>query len=431
MLFSLGPGVATTEIHELLMAAVVAPSRSLSQESASESEELSMLIAASEMSETTAAPRLGGVASSPQTSSTPKVSDVGSAAAMPQDSQKATVSDESPRGRNSVVGSCEVGALLGNGSEDITYRDAFFRDIIDEGTAMLRAATHVKARESPYPRSEIQRYSVADAEVPWAANILGDYEPVHYTAPSVKRGPVWADPMDPQNIGFNAYDPEYKVDRTSHEGEYLVDAESNLPMNPRGRTGILSRGLLGRYGPNHAADPVVTRWLRDDSNDLILDDAGIPQMEFVAIKRKDTGEWAIPGGMVDPGENISATLKREFGEETMASLELPEEQLQQLRADVDRVFKDGTLVYCGYVDDHRNTDCAWMETTCVNFHDESGRITKHFKLTAGDDAGDVAWTRFYEGMPLYATHTLFLSLINKLRLAWYHEQQRLRKEKKS
>lgn len=29
--------------------------------------------------------------------------------------------------------------------------------------------------------------------------------------------------------------------------------------NPAGRTGITGRGVLGRWGPNHAADPVTTR----------------------------------------------------------------------------------------------------------------------------------------------------------------------------
>ena len=29
--------------------------------------------------------------------------------------------------------------------------------------------------------------------------------------------------------------------------------------NPIGRTGMTGRGLLGRWGPNHAADPIVTR----------------------------------------------------------------------------------------------------------------------------------------------------------------------------
>lgn len=43
-------------------------------------------------------------------------------------------------------------------------------------------------------------------------------------------------------------------------------------------------------------------------------------LQFVAIKRKDCGELAIAGGMVEPGEKISTTLKREFGEEAMNSL---------------------------------------------------------------------------------------------------------------
>jgi len=30
--------------------------------------------------------------------------------------------------------------------------------------------------------------------------------------------------------------------------------------NPIGRTGIRGRGCLGRWGPNHAADPIVTRY---------------------------------------------------------------------------------------------------------------------------------------------------------------------------
>lgn len=53
-------------------------------------------------------------------------------------------------------------------------------------------------------------------------------------------------------------------------------------------------------------------------------------------------------------------------------------------------------MYQGYVDDIRNTDNAWMETTCVNFHDESGTAFSKFKLKSGDDAGDVSilWLRF-------------------------------------
>ena len=51
---------------------------------------------------------------------------------------------------------------------------------------------------------------------------------------------------------------------------------------------------------------------------------GLPILQFVSIKREDTGEFAIPGGMCDPGENVSQSLKREFGEEALNTDAFPE-----------------------------------------------------------------------------------------------------------
>ena len=65
--------------------------------------------------------------------------------------------------------------------------------------------------------------------------------------------------------------------------------------NPIGRTGIIGRGLLGRFGPNHAADPIITRWEHDDSGEIVKIN-GKPVLEFIAVKRQDaTKAWAIPG----------------------------------------------------------------------------------------------------------------------------------------
>ena len=109
----------------------------------------------------------------------------------------------------------------------------------------------------------------------------------------------------------------------------------------RGRTGLAGRGVLGKYvqgiarfaksdlfshrwGPNHAADPIVTRWQREEGGQVVsdtktgkqvdtfrwscssgnVDTFQVQVLEFVAIQRKDTGAWAIPGGMVDPGEKV-------------------------------------------------------------------------------------------------------------------------------
>lgn len=55
------------------------------------------------------------------------------------------------------------------------------------------------------------------------------------------------------------------------------------------------RGSLGRWGPNHAGDPVVTRWARTHQ------DVRRKILEIILISRKDSGDLALPGGMVDPG----------------------------------------------------------------------------------------------------------------------------------
>ena len=61
---------------------------------------------------------------------------------------------------------------------------------------------------------------------------------------------------------------------------------------------VSGRGLLGRWGPNHAGDPVVTRWAKDQHN------GKQKVLEIVLINRKDNNDLALPGGMVDPGYSL-------------------------------------------------------------------------------------------------------------------------------
>jgi ADP-ribose pyrophosphatase len=65
----------------------------------------------------------------------------------------------------------------------------------------------------------------------------------------------------------------------------------------------------------------------------------------------------------------------------------------------------------GYVDDPRNTDNAWMETVAVNFHDETGASVGRFPLSAGDDAGAVAWVDIHSNLMLYASHSEFIQQV--------------------
>lgn len=41
-----------------------------------------------------------------------------------------------------------------------------------------------------------------------------------------------------------------------------------------------------------------------------------PQGRLLLTRRKDTGDWAIPGGMMEPGETLEQTARREVQEET-------------------------------------------------------------------------------------------------------------------
>ncbi|XP_043956852.1 ADP-ribose pyrophosphatase, mitochondrial [Gambusia affinis] len=283
------------------------------------------------------------------------------------------------------------------------------------GTMSSPADAHVKSRCPQYPGSTIKRFTVPDDKVDWNQQWL-QYSPVNYTAPAVLNKPIWADP----DIGsfspkFNAVDGP--VDRSSFEGQYKV--ENGKPLNPRGRTGLTGRGLLGRWGPNHAADPIVTRWKVDASGAKIHHSASEkPILQFVSIKRRDCGEWAIPGGMVDPGEQVSLTLQREFSEEALNSLSLKQSEKEDIHKRIQKFFGSaGFQVYEGYVDDPRNTDNAWMETVAVNFHDEAGDSVSELPLQAGDDAGHVQWVDVDSSFSLYASHCHFLELVARERKA--------------
>ena len=48
--------------------------------------------------------------------------------------------------------------------------------------------------------------------------------------------------------------------------------------------------------------------------------------------------------MVNPGDNVPNTLKAEFGEEALNSLEATEEEKKQLSAFIDELFGRGKMV---------------------------------------------------------------------------------------
>ena len=259
-------------------------------------------------------------------------------------------------------------------------------------------AAHSDARSqknSRYPTRE----EVPDARVAWE-RLWPEYAPTEFTDRVVLTTGVaqgWADPESATSLG------EALLERTTYcapdaEAKTLAGLANVVPFdsvgrprNPRGRTGITGRGLLGKWGPNHAADPIVTRF-----------HPYTKQLQVVAIQRRDTGAWALPGGMVDAGEAVSQTVRREFQEEAGA-LETPEAH-EANEAVLNQIFAETNrrLVYRGYVDDPRNTDNAWMETTAYHFHCRA-ELVHQLRLAAGDDAGNVTWLDVDpDGEPRYA-----------------------------
>ena len=277
-------------------------------------------------------------------------------------------------------------------------------------------------------RSEVPD-DMTDWETPWEK-----YRPMEFTTQKIlgtdnpeRKIPGYAD--DEKKIRlykFNRlddvmgnFDPETGLlNRISFNGPYQIDSETGRPINPRGRTGITGRGRLGRFGPNHAADPIVSRFKRDANNVEVLDANGNNILEIVLIKRKDNGEWAIPGGMVETGDTVNETLAKEFGEEALAQLEMDPVKRAKTEAKVKNLFSKagGVHIYSGYVDDPRNTDNAWMETVVKNFHDSDGTSLALFHLCAGDDATKARWTEVNEDTKLYADHAEYIRRVYELRV---------------
>lgn len=108
-----------------------------------------------------------------------------------------------------------------------------------------------------------------------------------------KEGDV-PDPNDPNQVPSLGSLETLMV----HRDEY------GYPLNPMGRTGLRGRGMLDKWGPTPAADPILTR-----NNP----DTGI--VEVLLIQRGATGEWALPGGKVDESEEPWQAAGRKLIEE--------------------------------------------------------------------------------------------------------------------
>jgi ADP-ribose pyrophosphatase YjhB (NUDIX family) len=182
-----------------------------------------------------------------------------------------------------------------------------------------------------------------------------------YTHPDVLTIGVeqgWADSeTDPTRIDWPA---------RQRAAEIWFDVIDGRPINPCADTGIRhGRNQLGHWGEALAADAIVTASTSDGGRWLLL------------IERQDGHGWALPGGMVEPGEDPGDAAERELFEET--GLPLPK-----------GVIRHHMLPR--YVPDPRASDEAWIVTRPIcaqleGYADEDALP----KLRAGDDAVTAAW----------------------------------------
>ncbi|XP_076821168.1 transient receptor potential cation channel subfamily M member-like 2 isoform X1 [Clavelina lepadiformis] len=274
---------------------------------------------------------------------------------------------------------------------------------------------HVRARKTPYPEGDnIQRIQMKDYMVPW--NVPYDeYTPKSYTyiSRNLKRHPSWADReewlhdnREKKKIMFNTYDGKNKVDRTSHVDRYMV--VDGWPRNPKGRTGLAGRGVLGRYGPNHFAAWVITRWKRNGLDVKRVNNR--PVIEFIFIQRKDTDRWAIPGSMVRTCKNATKDWARGFIKELLMESNIKTNQEDFLKFAWNEVFK-------GYSDDSRNTDNSWIEMSVSNFHDEHNSIFGQCKIEHPDE--EVEWKEVGAPLDWFQDHESIIKKVAEYRGAYF------------
>src|SRR6266545_1091734 len=152
-------------------------------------------------------------------------------------------------------------------------------------------------------------------------------------ADSVRAG--WAEPAtDPTHLDLRPRQAAALLPYTVVDGR---------PRNPTGRTGRTGRNL-GRWGENAAADPIVVTGAATGRRVLL-------------IRREDCGQWAIPGGMVEAGVDLTEVTP--------------------------------IVLWRGYVDDPCATDEAWVCSTAALF-----RVPAALHAHAGDDALEVRWWPF-------------------------------------
>ena len=213
---------------------------------------------------------------------------------------------------------------------------------------------HLRIRaERPASYPPRQRRSIDEG--PWVLD-SPNYDPPYHVDPTVlandssKVPDGWADPEDVASI---------RDELASREAKHRDDL--GRPLNPRGRTGIEGRGLLGYWGSNLSVAAVVIRKNRAE------------ELEILLGQGEDETKLEMAKGFVHTGETPGECLQRVLGAETgWAPATVPDE-----------------VVFEGYTFDPRQTDHAWVESRV--FLLDPGENSAPESLDPGGEFDEVRW----------------------------------------
>ena len=185
---------------------------------------------------------------------------------------------------------------------------------------------HLKIR-AERPASYPARQRISIDESLWILD-CDEYDPPYHVDPSVltadanKAEGGWADPEDMIGLGdvLQAREARFRDDQ-------------GRPLNPRGRTGVAGRGLLGVWGANHSVAGVLLR-----TSDITED------FEVLLGSIPETLRLELPKGFLLPDEDADQGLLRTMELETGW-----------------RPGAAGEVLSEGYAYDPRQTDHAWVE----------------------------------------------------------------------
>jgi len=190
---------------------------------------------------------------------------------------------------------------------------------------------HLKTRaERPSTYPPRQRLSIDES--PWMLDCEG-YDPPYHVDSSVLQSDRtqddegWADPED-----FPKVATEARISGSKFHGD------DGKPLNPRGRTGLEGRGLLGLWGPNLSVAALVVRKNPDSGH-----------VEMMLGGTEGSSDLGVVKGFVLPGETGEAALRRVLFDE----------------AGWDPGMSPTEIVFEGYTYDSRQTDNAWVESRAI------------------------------------------------------------------